>query len=102
MLNTIGRMTIEVDDWIGEIHPHRDSFDTAIKLSGEVSELLHAMHTREGNLGEELADCMILLLDIANIRGVDLVDEFYKKMAINRNRKWEKVQGALKHIKELK
>lgn len=92
----IQHMTDEVDDWIGELLPNRSSFDTAIKLVDEASELLHAIH-HVGDVGQECADVLILLLDIARLHGIDIAAEFNKKMMINRSRQWTERQGTLKH-----
>ena len=93
-------MTQEVLDWI---RPHiqdadRDSMETSIKLSEEASELSHAIYSgnREA-IGEECADVMILLLDIIYLCDIDIQMEFMVKMEENRNRKWRKEKGALKH-----
>jgi len=67
------------------------------KMVEEVSELMDAVLTGGRNVGEECADVLILLLDIAHLTGVDLHREFKNKMAVNRNRKWVKRNGALKH-----
>jgi NTP pyrophosphatase (non-canonical NTP hydrolase) len=92
-------LTIEVIDWIGPLFPqrHRDPINTCIKLTEEVSELMHAMYTKDGNIGEECADCLILLLDIAHLNKVDLTVEFWKKMEKNRDRVWKKKNGSLRH-----
>ena len=58
---------------------------------------MDAVLTGGRNVGEECADVLILLLDIAHPTGVDLHREFKNKMAVNRNRKWTKRNGALKH-----
>jgi NTP pyrophosphatase (non-canonical NTP hydrolase) len=88
--------TNEVDNWISPLLPDRSSFDTAIKLVEEASELLHAIH-HVGDVGQECADILILLLDVAHLHGVNLTIEFAKKMEINRKREWTERQGTLKH-----
>lgn len=95
----IDLMKMDVVHWI---RPHladsnRDPLNGAIKLAEEVSELQHALYTGDGNVAEELADCLILLLDIAHLTKTDLPAAFEEKMMINRGRKWNKVKGALKH-----
>jgi hypothetical protein len=40
---------------------------------------------------------LILLLDIAYLHGVNLPNEFNKKMLINSGREWTERQGTLKH-----
>ena len=90
-------MTDEVVEWVSEIFPDRHPMHTTIKMVEEVSELMDAVFTGGRNVGEECADVLILLLDIAHLTGVDLHREFRNKMAVNRNRKWVKRNGALKH-----
>ncbi len=92
----IHHATNEVDNWISPLLPDRSSFDTAIKLVEEASELLHAIH-HHSDVGQECADILILLLDVAHLHGVDLASEFSKKMEINRKRSWTERQGTLKH-----
>lgn len=89
-------MTMEVVEWIGPMLPGRSSFDTAIKLVEEASELLHAIH-HDGDIGQECADVLILLLDIAALHNIDLIGEFQRKMQINREREWTPKQGTLTH-----
>lgn len=95
--NDLKALTAEVTGWIGEIHPDRDPMNTAIKLSEETAELIHALYTGDGSVAEECADILILLLDVAYLYDIDLEKSFLRKMAINRGRRWEKVKGALKH-----
>lgn len=94
------RMTESVVSWIHPLLPDRNPFDTTIKLASELSELQHVLHTGDGRAGEELADCLILLLDLCFLLEVDIDKELDKKMAVNRGRNWDKVLGTLKHIKE--
>ena len=98
-MRTLASLTAEVDDWIGKLLPKRDPFDTTIKMVDECSELLHAQHHAKGDIAGECADILILLLDVAFLNGVDLQSAFEEKMEINRNRKWDKKQGTLKHVK---
>jgi NTP pyrophosphatase (non-canonical NTP hydrolase) len=102
MRSDIDLMTAEVVDWISPLIPdeNRNPFNTSIKLVEETSELLHALHTGEGNVGHELADIMILTLDIAHLTGVDIVEEFWRKMKINRKRVWNEKNGSLHHERD--
>ena len=90
-------MTDSVVEWVSELLPNRHPMSTATKMVEEVSELLDAVFTGSGNVGEECADILILLLDVAHLKGVNLSQEFEAKMSINRNRKWIERNGALKH-----
>lgn len=84
--------------WVNPIIPFekRDPMNTCIKMTEEVSELMHAIHCG-GDIGEECADVLILLVDVARLNGVNLEEEFLQKMAKNRSRVWAKKNGALKH-----
>jgi len=92
-------MTEEVVNWIDQLVPRsdRDSMNTCVKLTEEVSELMHAIYTGDGNVGEECADILVLLLDIAALHDVDLAEAFYTKMDTNKARRWTRVRGALRH-----
>ena len=94
----IREMTKMVIDWIAPKIPdkERDPMNTCIKMTEEVSELMHAIHCG-GDVGEECADVLILLLDIAHLNGVDLEEEFSWKMHKNHTRTWNKRNGSLKH-----
>lgn len=98
-MNTIENMTGEMLDWIEPMIPgnDRDPMKTTIKLAEEVAELIHALYIGDGSVGEECADILILLLDVAHLNGIDLGQEFTRKMAINRSRNWREEKGALKH-----
>lgn len=52
---------------------------------------------------DELADCTILLFELAGYAEVDLLDEVEKKFAINQQRKWGPMQedGSILHIEHL-
>ena len=49
---------------------------------------------------EEIADCTILLFQLASCFGLDLLEAIDKKMAVNRKRKWgaPNEQGFTEHI----
>ena len=100
-MGTLSRMTEAVVLWIQDYLPNdkRDSVNTSIKLSEEASELTHAIYSGDGDVGEEIADCIILLLDIAFLNNVDIEEEFWKKMRTNEMRTWNKSKGCLKHEK---
>lgn len=86
-----------VVEWISPLLPDRQPMATAVKMTEELSELMGAMLHEDKNIGEECADVLILLLDIAYLNGVDISEEFWEKMKINRSRNWVPKQGALKH-----
>lgn len=81
--------------WADSIAPERMPENTIVKLVSETSELLDAI-MNEGDVETELADCFILLLDLADMFGVSLVKAADEKMAINRERKWQNVNGVMR------
>lgn len=74
--------------------------DVLILFIEEVGELSKAVRSLTGlrvnrkhiesykNLGEELADCLIYILDIANLAGINLENALREKEKINSMRKW--------------
>lgn len=69
-------------------------------LYGEVAEAFEAYRKKKDDVGEELADVAIYLLGLAEILGVDLTDEIEKKMAINKERTYEVVDGVLQRTSD--
>ena len=71
-------------------------------LSEEIGELAKAIREKEElyseikkekalkSIGEELADILSYILDIANQCGIDLEKSFWEKEKINKKRKWSK------------
>jgi len=49
---------------------------------------------------DELADCAILLFELAGFAGVHLLDEVERKFAINQEREWGPIEsdGSILHI----
>lgn len=60
-------------------------------LFGEVGEALEAYRKKKDNLGEELADIAIFLLGLSEMLEYDLEKEIEKKIEINKNRQYKKV-----------
>ena len=66
----------------------------AVSLSIEAAEILeHFQFTEEINdkdeLGNELADVALYLLQLASVSGIDLEDAILRKIEINKNRQWD-------------
>lgn len=94
-------MTMDVVTWADKVSPNRQPKDAVVKLVSEVSELLDAVLNKSPEEVEgELADCQILLLDLAKMYGVNLRDATHNKMAINRARKWAEKDGVIRRVKE--
>jgi NTP pyrophosphatase (non-canonical NTP hydrolase) len=76
--------------------------DVVLLLVEEVGELAKAVRWQVGlkvarshpednkTVALELADCLIYLLDIANLAGIDLDDAFRAKEKINQSKSWTK------------
>lgn len=79
----------DVVKWADQISPTRHPRDTVIKMVSEAAELLDAIHNRgRFDVEGELGDMIILLADISNMYGIDLIDAGVKKMEVNKARKW--------------
>lgn len=92
----------EITRWADEQFPGRTDHQTLFKLvMHEVPELL--VHKKENGvegIGTELADCFILLLDLASMWDVNIVEAIRAKMEINYRRIWERdTHGIMQHVK---
>ena len=88
-----------ITNWADRVFPERTAEGALTKLVlEEIPELLH------GGLDDplEYADVLILVLDIAALRGIDAVAAAHEKMTINEARKWKKnlTTGMMSHIEE--
>lgn len=66
----------------------------AVSLSIEAAEILeHFQFTDEikdrEELGSELADVMLYLLQLASVSGIDLEDAVLRKIEVNKGRSWD-------------
>jgi NTP pyrophosphatase (non-canonical NTP hydrolase) len=66
----------------------------AISLSIEAAEILeHFQFTDEikdrNELGSELADVTLYLLQLASVSGIDLENAVLKKIEVNKSREWD-------------
>ena len=65
-----------------------------VLMLGETSEFYEAFRKHLPTVGEELADIAIYLLGLAEIMGVDLGEEIFKKMETNEKRKYAMIDGV--------
>lgn len=90
-------------DWIDGLLPGRDPRRTIGKLCSEVGELMEAVCLGpKESVEDEFADCLVLLLDVANLEGINPVEAFYRKMEINKSRSWKASGGSLQHTESNK
>jgi NTP pyrophosphatase (non-canonical NTP hydrolase) len=93
-----------IHKWANETFPGRDPVASLTKLvMEEIPELLqHKKQHGTDHIGEELADCFILLLDLAAIWNVDLPVAIRNKMYKNASRQWAKdhATGLYNHVEK--
>lgn len=65
----------------------------------ELSEAFKKHNLKQGGVGEELADVAIFLLGMAEILKIDLEKEIVRKIEINKNRVYKKVNGAFIRVR---
>ncbi len=93
---------LEITRWADEQFPGRTDHQTVYKLVvHEIPELMvHKKEKGTAGIGTELADCFILLMDLASMWGVDLSEAIRAKMEINYGRTWERdAHGIMQHVK---
>ena len=69
-------------------------------IQGELSEAFEAYHKNLGTLGEELADVVLYILGLCEIKKIDLETEIIKKLEVIKKRKYVNINGSM--IKEEK
>lgn len=92
----------EITRWADEQFPGRTDHQTIYKLVvHEIPELMtHKKEKGTAGIGTELADCFILLMDLASMWGVDLTEAIRDKMETNYQRTWERdAHGIMQHVK---
>ncbi len=98
MMDELTVVTRAIFNWANQIMPNRTPADAIKKLSmEEVPELWRALK-ENGEVDEgEIADVLILALDICAMSDIDPLDAIHNKMAINMGRKWKFEYGVLQH-----
>lgn len=101
------RHMLEIGQWADEVFPDRTVSDTVKKLSmEEIPELWRSMRDsgKSGFAGKvdghELADVLILTLDLCYLSGYSPDKIIAEKMAINRKRSWVTIEGVRCHVKD--
>ena len=84
--------------WANTIMPERTPADAIKKLSmEEVPELWRSLKDNGTVDEDEIADVLILALDICEMAGINAMDAIHIKMQENLRRKWKFEYGVLQH-----
>ncbi len=93
---TVSELQAEIAAWIGPLHPTRAPLGTIAKVLEEIGELIASERMRDPL---EVADVLILVLDLATLLDVDVTAAVRAKLDINRRRSWRAADnGALSHV----
>jgi NTP pyrophosphatase (non-canonical NTP hydrolase) len=93
---TVAELQAEIASWISPLNPERGPHGTIAKLLEEIGELIASERAHDPL---EVADVLILALDLATILGIDVEDAVRAKLDINRRRTWCRADnGAMRHI----
>jgi NTP pyrophosphatase (non-canonical NTP hydrolase) len=91
----------EITEWADSIIPDRTVLTAIHKLVlEEVPELLVELRQTGKISPGEIADVLILAIDIATLSGIDATTAIRDKMIINRQRKWVESFGTIQHVEE--
>ena len=93
----------EINNWAVEALPAATTLAHYEKLQKEVLELGDALrnrHSAKHDAGQEIADCIMILLAIAQKNGYSAAEEIRKKFEINKKRKWgpPDANGVYQHL----
>ena len=92
----IAKLQNEIAAWADELNPDRRALGLIAKLLEELGELIASERVADPL---ELADVLILALDLAHIQGIDVESAITQKMAINRARHWRIADnGSMTHV----
>lgn len=94
-MNSLKLLQLEVAAFSDEKFPGQTIDAKIAHLADEVAELAD-----KPSDGEEMADCLLLLAQIAEMQGVDLMAEALKKLVKNKERVWGEAdhRGVIKHV----
>ena len=93
---SVRELQAEIAEWADRLNPDRTALSLIAKMLEELGELI-ASERQDDPL--ELADVLILALDLAHIKQIDLAAAVQAKMEINRQRQWRIADnGAMTHV----
>lgn len=94
----IGMLQEQIASWANKAFPGRTAFNATTKLIlEEIPEWL-----QDQDDPHEYADLVILILDIAYLKGINVKQAVLEKMEINRERVWDidPETGFMNHVKK--
>jgi NTP pyrophosphatase (non-canonical NTP hydrolase) len=97
-MSTINELTAKIKTWADAVFPDRTAHSALCKLVlEEIPEFLQELDSPG-----EYADILILMLDIANLRGINVEAAVANKMAVNYQRVWRRdpVNGTMHHVRD--
>lgn len=100
--NDLDRVQHRVGEWAARTFPRATNDSITSHVIEEAEELATAAHVDDdgiGEIGEEAADCLLLLLHLAHRNGFSLCDAMAAKHAVNVVRTWETDDGGRGHWK---
>lgn len=100
-MTSLKQIQMDIGTWADEKIPLRTPSGQMKHLEKELDELKAEMATNDMEKArEELADVLIVALNIAYQLGFDMEYEVERKMAINKNRQWSApdADGVIHHL----
>lgn len=96
MSKTLDELQSEIGAWHKDRMPGAIPIEVVRKFREEADEFFYS-----GGSREESADIVIALCAYANLEGYSLFDEIESKMAVNRDRQWERQpDGTYRHVSQ--
>lgn len=89
-----------ITEWSTKMFGERSHLSTAVRANKEMAELLSALENGELEVAcKEVADVVIILMQVAERLGIDLNYAVQYKMDVNEKRQWEKKEdGSYGHV----
>lgn len=92
---TLRELQARIGEWADRVFPTRHPSAALLKLFEECGEYI-----KDPTSGEELADIVIMAIDLANLAGIDLQNEVVRKHTKNESRQWRMDPlGTMSHVK---
>ena len=95
-MSAISELQAEIAAWADEVVPNRSPLSIVCKMLEELSELIASEKMSDPS---EVADVVILALDLCHLQGINLEAAVRDKMHLNRQRTWNvSDNGRAQHV----